>query len=151
SGVFASNLLRTGWLASILGTAICLSRSRLPLRTDRCRRIIALTFLSLAVVLFSGSGAGQGRNSAPNSSQGIQPIRAYIAQGWDQLSRSLSDCATYSDPKLTGPPQLYLPYGFSEPDAVRQLETRCRVEVKTLPASGDRLGKPGVQTIDPPG
>lgn len=63
----------------------------------------------------------------------------------------MSDCATFSDSKLTGTPQLYLPSDFPEPEAVKQLETRCKVQVRNLPPSGDRLGKPGAAAISPPG
>ncbi len=63
----------------------------------------------------------------------------------------MSDCATFSDSKLIGTPQLYLPADFPEPEAVKQLETRCKVQVRNLPPSGDRLGKPGAAAISPPG
>ena len=63
----------------------------------------------------------------------------------------MSDCATFSDSKLTGAPQLYLPSEFPEPEAVKQLETRCKVQVRNLPPTGDRLGKPGAAAISPPG
>ncbi len=82
---------------------------------------------------------------------GLDSIRSYISSGWNTLSRSLSDCATFSDSKLTGAPQLYLPSDFPEPEAVKQLETRCKVQVRNLPPSGDRLGKPGAAAISPPG
>ena len=36
-------------------------------------------------------------------------------------------------------------------EAVKQLETRCKVQVRNLPPSGDRLGKPGAAAISPPG
>jgi alpha,alpha-trehalase len=63
----------------------------------------------------------------------------------------MSDCATFADSKLTGAPQLYLPADFPEPEAVKQLETRCKVQVSNLSPSGDRLGKPGAAAISPPG
>src|SRR6267378_2206553 len=77
--------------------------------------------------------------------------RSYISSAWNTLSRSLSDCATFSDPKLTGAPQLYLPSDFPEPEAMKQLEARCKVQVRSLPPSCDRLGKPGAAAISPPG
>src|ERR1700747_1708375 len=46
----------------------------------------------------------------------LAPIRSYISSGWNTLSRSLSDCATFSDSKLTTAPQLYLPADFPVPE-----------------------------------
>jgi alpha,alpha-trehalase len=37
------------------------------------------------------------------------PIRAYIASGWETLSRSMFECKSVVDPKVTTTPILYLP------------------------------------------
>ncbi len=108
--------------------------------------LASLLLLLLAAAPASPTRAQQPLKDAP---AGLQPIRSYISAGWDTLSRSLSDCATFTDVKLTTAPQLYLPAGFPPPDSVKQLETKCHVQVKALPPSADRLGKTG--TIDPPG
>jgi len=122
---------------------VCVSRSiYLPLP----RAIFCSVFLSALV-----SSTALAQQTGGDSNSGLAPIRSYISSGWDTLSRSLSDCATFSDTKLTTAPQLYLPSGFPIPDAVKQLETHCNVQVRNLPASADRLGKPGVETLDPPG
>ncbi len=105
--------------------------------------------LTLPLLLTSASISAQQSPKPP--AVGLDPIRSYISSGWNTLSRSLSDCATFSDSKLTGAPQLYLPSDFPEPEAVKQLETRCKVQVRNLPPSGDRLGKPGAAAISPPG
>ncbi len=105
-----------------------------------------LLLLFLVAAPTSPTRAQQPPKDAP---PGLQPIRSYISAGWDTLSRSLSDCGTFTDVKLTTAPQLYLPAGFPAPDSVKQLETKCHVQVRTLPPSADRLGKTG--SIDPPG
>jgi alpha,alpha-trehalase len=115
------------------------------------RRAFRLSILSFAFLLLSASAAIFAQQPGKNSGTGLEPIRSYISSGWNTLSRSLSDCATFIDPKLTGAPQLYLPSDFPEPEAVKQLETRCKVQVRNLPPSGDRLGKPGAAAISPPG
>jgi alpha,alpha-trehalase len=107
--------------------------------------------LGLAFILLQTSAAVAAQEPQKDSSAGLEPIRSYISAGWDTLSRSQSDCATFADTKLTTAPQLYLPSDFSEPESVKQLETRCKVQVHNLPPSGDRLGKPGIAAIDPPG
>ena len=107
--------------------------------------------LSLLLMIMAASGEICAQQPQKDSRRGLEPIRAYISAGWDTLSRSLSDCATFSDSKLTTAPQLYLPADFPEPETVKQLETRCNVQVKHLPPSADRLGKSAAQSIDPPG
>lgn len=111
-------------------------------------KVLRRRHFALLVLLLSAAAtcAQQPLKYAPT---GLQPIRSYISAGWDTLSRSLSDCATFTDVKLTTAPLLYLPAGFPAPDSVKQLETQCHVEVRTLPPSADRLGKTGI--IDLPG
>ncbi len=118
------------------------------LRWPAAKRLRPL-LLTLPLLLTSASISAQQSPKTP--AVGLDPIRSYISSGWNTLSRSLSDCATFSDSKLTGPPQLYLPSDFPEPEAVKQLEMRCKVQVRNLPPSGDRLGKPGAAAISPPG
>src|SRR6059058_3455013 len=37
------------------------------------------------------------------------------------------------------------------PESVKQLETRCRIQVRSLPPSASHLGPSAAQSIDPPG
>jgi alpha,alpha-trehalase len=107
--------------------------------------------LLLTLLFFLISATLSAQQSPKDPAFGLNPIRSYISSGWNTLSRSMSDCATFADSKLTGAPQLYLPADFPEPEAVKQLETRCKVQVSNLSPSGDRLGKPGAAAISPPG
>jgi len=107
--------------------------------------------LLLAFHVLLTSAVSSAQQSQKDPAAGLDPIRSYISSAWSSLSRSLSDCATFSDSKLTGAPQLYLPADFPESETVKQLETRCKVQVRNLPRSGDRLGKPGAAAISPPG
>src|SRR5260370_4167266 len=109
-------------------------------------RPLLLTFL---LALTSATISPQ--QSHKDAGTGLDPIRSYISSGWDTLSRSLSDCATFSDSKLTTAPQLYLPADFPEPGTVKQLESRCKIQVRSLPSSGSHLGMSGAESIDPPG
>ena len=104
-----------------------------------------------ALVFAQGAQPAPSARSQSVDAAGLDSIRAYILHGWDDLSRSLANCATYSDSKLTTAPQLYLPYQFPAPEALKPLETRCHVEIKDLPANASGIGKPGVQTLQPPG
>lgn len=78
-------------------------------------------------------------------------IRAYISDGWNNLSRSLTNCSTYGDSKLNSAPQLYLPPGFPVPEKIRALEIRCGLHVANLPADASRIGQPGVEKLQPAG
>jgi alpha,alpha-trehalase len=68
------------------------------------------------------------------------PIDTYIHQGWDTLSRSMNDCASFPDSKLAAAPVLYLPAEEKLPAAVRTLQQQCNVQVLHLP---HRIRKPG--------
>lgn len=114
------------------------------------RRVISLRRLAvtaLLVHLLAPAAPAQ----APDRSQPLESIRAYISDGWNKLSRSLTDCATYADPKLATAPQLYLPFGMPESDTVKTLETRCGVHVANLPENASHIGLPGVSSLQPPG
>ena len=116
-------------------------------------RSILIITISLCVLPGPRSALAQApkTTSPPSATAGLDPIRAYILHGWDDLSRSLTDCSTYTDSKLTTLPHLYLPYQFAVPNVLKPLESRCHVEVRDLPANASGIGKPAVQTIEPPG
>jgi len=78
-------------------------------------------------------------------------IDAYIHQGWDSLSRSMSECQSLIDPKVTTPPLLYLPYGAPTPPQLQRLSAHCKVEIAHLPHRIKHLGDVKVEEISRPG
>jgi alpha,alpha-trehalase len=78
-------------------------------------------------------------------------IDAYIHQGWDSLSRSMSECQSLIDPKVTAPPLLYLPYGVPTPPQLQRLSSHCKVEIAHLPHRIKKLGDVKVEQISRPG
>ena len=60
-------------------------------------------------------------------------IDTYIHQGWDTLSRSMSECKSLIDPKVTTPPVLYLPYGAPTPPELERLNSQCKIDIEHLP------------------
>jgi len=124
------------------------SPSCTPLLLPSVGRLRPFLFCSLLALAPATIQAQQSRDDAAT---GLAPIRSYISSGWNTLSRSLSDCATFSDSKLTTAPQLYLPADFPVPASVQQLESRCKIQVRNLPASAAHLGMSGAASIDPPG
>jgi alpha,alpha-trehalase len=81
---------------------------------------------------------------------GLEPILSYIANGWDTLTRSMTDCNTVVDPKLAEESILYLPAGFSMPDSVREMQERCHIKVEHLPVAITGPGQVSTN-ITPPG
>ncbi|HEY4354572.1 MAG TPA: trehalase family glycosidase [Acidobacteriaceae bacterium] len=78
-------------------------------------------------------------------------LNAYIADGWNGLSRSLSDCKSLKDPKVTSSPVLYLPSGMAAPPAIGNLEKECNVQIRHLPRPVARLGDVSQNEIPVPG
>jgi alpha,alpha-trehalase len=109
------------------------------------RRFASLWFLALLFCSLSAFARDQHATPPP-----LQPILKYINTGWDTLTRSMNDCNTVVDPKLAEESILYLPAGFSTPDAVRQIQQRCHIKVEHLP---NPITGPGQVTtnITPPG
>src|SRR3981081_1377689 len=112
------------------------------------KRKLYLSIFCLLILLASSFHAvAQGKTSAP----GLAPIRQYIANGWDTLTRSMTDCASVVDPKMKVHPVLYLPAGFPVPPAVEKLHAECNVEIQHLPKPIHQLGEIDTNTIHPHG
>jgi alpha,alpha-trehalase len=60
-------------------------------------------------------------------------ILDYIHNGWDTLSRSMSECKSIVDPKVNQVPVLYLPADLPTPSAVETMRKSCNVDVHHLP------------------
>ena len=82
---------------------------------------------------------------------GLAPIRQYIAAGWDNLTRSMTDCAFVADPKIKVYPVLYLPAGMPVPPAVEKLHADCNVEIRHLTKPVQQLGEIDTNAIQPHG
>ena len=79
------------------------------------------------------------------------PILDYMHQTWDTLSRSMVDCKSLRDVKVTTAPLLYLPAGMPEPPAVTALKSACGVEAVRLPRRITHLGEVMPQELKRPG
>ena len=78
-------------------------------------------------------------------------IDAYIHNGWDSLSRSMSECQSLVDPKVTAPPLLYLPYGAPTPPQLLRLRSQCKIQIAHLPHRIVHLGDVKESEIPRPG
>ena len=109
-----------------------------------CRKALRLLLLAVATAPTAvAQGAAKER--------GLEPIRSYIAAGWDSLTRSMTDCKTIVDPKLVASSVLYVPADFEVPPAVQQIQKRCNVQVKHLPQVIHGLGEVDTSNLEPPG
>lgn len=82
---------------------------------------------------------------------GQASIDTYIRQGWDTLSRSMSECQSLVDPKVTTPPVLYLPFGAATPPELLRLRSQCKIRIEHLPHRIVKLGDVKESEIPSPG
>jgi alpha,alpha-trehalase len=108
----------------------------------------SIRFLLVAALLSaSAHPAPAGSADKP----GLKPILTYISSAWDTLTRSMTDCQSVVDPKLSQASVLYLPADFREPATVQQMTGKCNVRVEHLPQKIHRLGEITSGDIEPPG
>lgn len=91
--------------------------------------------LWLAALLLSASAA-----AAMPATPDPAKTRAYIDQAWTTLTRSMDDCASLTDAKVTTHPVLYLPSNLPMPARLADVGKRCGIDVRTLPRTVGRLG-----------
>jgi alpha,alpha-trehalase len=97
----------------------------------------AYAYLVMVALLFAGAAHSQPpRADAPENAK----ILAYIDSAWDNLSRSMTDCKSLIDPKVTTAPILYLPAGMAVPAAVASVQKQCKIEVRNLPRKITHMG-----------
>jgi alpha,alpha-trehalase len=72
------------------------------------------------------------RSQSPSATDQAR-IHDYIHNGWDTLSRSMSECKSVVDIKVNATPVLYLPADLATPAAVDAMRKSCAVDVRPLP------------------
>jgi len=122
-----------------------LQTSARPRRGARCR--FGIVFL-LAICTIAPAHA---QPAPATGAKGLKPILDYISSAWDTLTRSMSDCKSVVDPKISAQSVLYLPRDMPEPASVQTLSMNCNVRVEHLPMEIHRLGEVATSNIDPPG
>jgi alpha,alpha-trehalase len=124
---------------------------RLP-RSWSVATIAILIISPLAMAAFAPSAQAQSPTATAAATQhGLEPIRKYIAEGWDTLTRSLDECKSIVDTKLATASVLYIPNDFEVPPAVQKLQAECKVEAKHLPIVIHNLGEIDPNKVDPAG
>lgn len=105
-----------------------------------------LLYLILTACLTSVSGQ-VGPPTETKTPANVQKILQYISSGWDTLSRSMTECRTYTDPKTNVKSVLYLPADFPEPAGLRTAAAGCQVQVSRLPVIIKKLGAADLSAI----
>jgi alpha,alpha-trehalase len=92
-----------------------------------------------------------GEQNTNSAESGLFEIQAYIAKGWDTLTRSMNQCRSVADPKLSVASVLYLPAGFPKPASVEHMQKECNIQVHELPAAIHGPGEIDTGKLSPPG
>jgi alpha,alpha-trehalase len=106
----------------------------------------ARTYAYLVIVTLLFAEAAHSQPSRPDATENAK-ILGYIDSGWNSLSRSMTDCKSLVDPKVTTTPILYLPAGMAVPSAVASVQEQCKVEVRNLPRKIVHMGDVRVAEI----
>jgi alpha,alpha-trehalase len=99
-------------------------------------KLFRLFVFVLAASTIAAAQPAPGANAAPNPAATL----TYIHAAWDTLTRSMTDCHSLVDIKVTADPILYLPAEMSAPPAVSELEQKCHVHIVPLPRRIEKLG-----------
>ncbi|HET9180041.1 MAG TPA: trehalase family glycosidase [Terriglobia bacterium] len=112
------------------------------------RPILLYVILAACLTALPGHVAPAAQTKTPAN---VQKILQYISSGWDTLTRSMTKCGTYTDPKTNAKSVLYLPVDFPEPAGLRTAAVGCQVQVNRLPAVIKKLGAVDLSAIKSPG
>ena len=95
-----------------------------------------------AVAIGSGSAQESPQPAEAATTHAPDPAAtlAYIQKAWDTLTRSMTDCHSLVDIKVTANPILYMPAEVPAPADVAALSEKCNVKVASLPRRIEKLG-----------
>jgi alpha,alpha-trehalase len=123
----------------------------MPNSRNRRRSLPSALHILLVAFICVLSDARAQAPQAADSGPGLKPILDYISSAWDTLTRSMTECQSIVDPKISAAPVLYLPKELPEPAAVKKLAVDCNVQVEHLPIQIHALGEIDTSKIQPPG
>jgi alpha,alpha-trehalase len=109
-------------------------------------RLFCLFFLAAAAIA-NASAQAPVVGATPNPDATL----SYIHGTWDTLTRSMTNCHTLTDTKITAIPVLYLPAELGVPPEVFALEQKCQIKVATLPRRIEKLGDVLPEQLAAPG
>jgi alpha,alpha-trehalase len=117
-------------------------------------KLFHLLFLAAAAIGNSNLQAqnvGAGPNPQTESRPNPDATLAYIHSAWDTLTRSMTDCHSLVDAKVTSQSVLYMPAEVPAPPEVVALEEKCHVKVMALPRRIEKLADVRPEELSTPG
>ncbi|MGH9591049.1 MAG: trehalase family glycosidase [Terracidiphilus sp.] len=107
-------------------------------------KLVLVSLFVLEAILLAPAQSIPAAASAPVSttaSASESPaILDYIQSTWTTLTRSMTDCASLADVKVSATPVLYLPAELPMPPAVLAMRQKCKVNVLHLPRTIQKIG-----------
>jgi alpha,alpha-trehalase len=104
------------------------------------RTVQTCWFLIVAVLIAASSSLDAVSTSAPAQAspaekgfQSLDDILGYISADWNNLTRSLTECTTYLDSKISSDRVLYLLANVAIPPGLKEIESKCSVRIQRLP------------------
>jgi alpha,alpha-trehalase len=110
-------------------------------------KLFRLFVFAVAAISISSAQETPPSGASPNPEATLQ----YIHAAWDTLTRSMTDCHSLVDPKITTSPILYLPAELPAPLEVTALEEKCHVKIVSLPRRIEKLGDVRPEELPEPG
>jgi alpha,alpha-trehalase len=107
--------------------------------------------MKLSHLFFLAAIAAPGAQAPTPAAPDSQATLRYIHAAWDSLTRSVTDCSSVTDTKVSTESVLYLPAGFAAPADVVAIEQKCHVQVVALPRQIQKLGDVRPEEISTPG
>jgi len=108
-----------------------------------------MKLLRLCVFVLAAIHVSRAQEAAPGPNP--EATLNYIHAAWDTLTRSMTDCHSLVDIKVTNNPILYLPAGMTAPPAVQALTEKCHVKIAALPRHIEKLGDLDPKELSDPG
>jgi len=101
-------------------------------------KLFSLLFLAAAAIANSNVRA-QDASAGPAAAPNPEATLSYIHGAWDTLTRSMTDCHSLVDIKITANPVLYMPAELAAPPEVAALQEKCHVKVVPLPRRIEKI------------
>ncbi|MGC1423093.1 MAG: trehalase family glycosidase [Terracidiphilus sp.] len=107
-------------------------------------KLLRLLLLAFAAIHLSLAGAQEtpqpsGATATANAPDPAATL-AYIHDAWATLTRSMTECHSLVDIKVTAHPILYMPAEVPPPPEVSALSEKCNVQIVSLPRRIEKLG-----------
>jgi alpha,alpha-trehalase len=96
--------------------------------------------LFLAAAIHTSQAQTPQSATAPNGTVDPAATLNYIHGAWETLTRSMTECHSLVDIKVTAHPVLYLPAEVTAPPDVTALEQKCGVAIHSLPRHIEKIG-----------